>query len=53
VGKGLGRVNIVQTLYINGKMRPVKTIPGMAGNGGGIKENNRGVEFKYNIFNIL
>jgi hypothetical protein len=31
------------------KMRPVETIPGMEG----IKENDRGGEFKYDIFDIL
>jgi hypothetical protein len=31
-------------MHVNGKMRPVETIPGMGG--GGIKENNRGSEFK-------
>jgi hypothetical protein len=34
-------------MYKNGKMRPVKTIPGMVG--GGIKENDGGDEFKYDI----
>jgi hypothetical protein len=32
-------------------MRPVETIPGMGE--GGIKENDGGDEFKYNIFVIL
>jgi hypothetical protein len=32
-------------------MRPVETVPGMWG--GGIKENDGGGEFKYDIFNIL
>jgi hypothetical protein len=31
-------------------MITVETIPGM---GGGIKENSRGGEFKYDIFDIL
>jgi hypothetical protein len=31
-------------MYINGKMRPVETIPGMRG--GVIKENDGGGEFK-------
>jgi hypothetical protein len=34
VGKGCGKVNMVQilcTYYINGKMIPVETIPGMGG----------------------
>jgi hypothetical protein len=34
-------------LYVNGKMRSVETIPGMKG--GGIKENDGGGEFKYDI----
>jgi hypothetical protein len=34
-------------MYENGKMRPVETIPGTEG--GGIKENGRGGEFKYDI----
>jgi hypothetical protein len=32
-------------------MRPVETIPGMGG--GGIKENDGGGEFKYDIFDTL
>jgi hypothetical protein len=31
----------------NGKMRPVKTIPGMGG--GVIKENDRGDELSYDV----
>jgi hypothetical protein len=38
-------------MYINGEMRPVKTFPGMGE--GGIKENDGGDEFKYDIFDIL
>jgi hypothetical protein len=38
-------------IYVNGKMRPVETIPGMGE--GRIKENGRGGEFKYDIFVIL
>jgi hypothetical protein len=34
-------------MYVNGKMRPVETIPGM---GGGIKENDGRGKFKYDIF---
>jgi hypothetical protein len=34
-------------MYVNGKIRPVETIPGTGGVG--IKENNRGGEFNYNI----
>jgi hypothetical protein len=33
-------------MYVNGKMRPTETIPGM----GRIKENDGGGEFDYNIF---
>jgi hypothetical protein len=38
-------------LYVNGKMRPVETIPGIGG--GRIKENGGGGEFKYDKFEIL
>jgi hypothetical protein len=38
-------------VYVNGKMIPVETVPGMGG--GGIKENGRGGEFKYDISDIL
>jgi hypothetical protein len=38
-------------MYVNGKMRPVETIPGMGGRG--IKENDGGSEFNYDIFDIL
>jgi hypothetical protein len=38
-------------MYVNGKMRPVGTIPGMGG--GKIKENNGEGEFHYDIFDIL
>jgi hypothetical protein len=34
-------------MYVNGKMRPVETIPRMGG--GGIKENDGGGEFTYDI----
>jgi hypothetical protein len=34
-------------MYEKGKMRPVETIPGM---GGGIKENDGGGEFYYDIW---
>jgi hypothetical protein len=37
-------------VYINGKMRPVETVPGM---GVKIKENDGGSEFKYDMFDIL
>jgi hypothetical protein len=33
-------------MYVSGKMRPVEAILGM---GGGIKENDGGGEFKYDI----
>jgi hypothetical protein len=32
-------------MYVNGKMRPVETVPGMGG-GGRIKENDGRGEFK-------
>jgi hypothetical protein len=34
-------------MYGNGKMRPIETLPGIGG--GGIKENDGGDEFKYDI----
>jgi hypothetical protein len=37
-------------MYVNGKMRPVETIPAR---GGGIKENDGEDEFNYDIFDIL
>jgi hypothetical protein len=39
-------------MHVNGKMRPIEAIPGIAA-GRGIKENGGGGEFKYDIFNIL
>jgi hypothetical protein len=38
-------------MYVNGKMRPADTTPGMGREG--IKENGRWGEFKYDIFDIL
>jgi hypothetical protein len=38
-------------MYINGKMRPVETIPSMGGEG--TKENGNEGEFNYDIFDIL
>jgi hypothetical protein len=38
-------------MYVNGKMRTVKTILGMGG--GGIKENDGGDEFNCAISDIL
>jgi hypothetical protein len=38
-------------MYVHGKMRPVETIPGMGGRG--IKENDGGGAFKYDIFDTL
>jgi hypothetical protein len=53
VGKGCRRVNMIQILctYLNGKMRPIETIPGTKG--GEIKENDGGSEINYDIFNVL
>jgi hypothetical protein len=53
-GKGCRRVNSVQKLcthVANGKTICVKTIPEMGE--GGLKENSRGGEFKYDIFDIF
>jgi hypothetical protein len=38
-------------MYVNGEMIPVETIPGIEG--GQIKENGGGGEFKYDIFDTL
>jgi hypothetical protein len=38
-------------MCVNGKMRPVETIPGMGE--GEIKENDGGCEFNYDIVDIL
>jgi hypothetical protein len=38
-------------LYVNAKMRPVETVPGMGE--GGIKQSSGGGEFKYQIFDTL
>jgi hypothetical protein len=38
-------------MYVNGKMRPVETIPGVGE--GEIKEDEGGGEFKYDMFNIF
>jgi hypothetical protein len=58
VGKVYRRVNMVQilcthicTIFVNGKMIPIETIPGMGGRE--IKKNGRGGEFNYDIFEIL
>jgi hypothetical protein len=39
-------------MYVNAKMIPVETVPGIRG-GGQIKESGRGGEFKYDIFDTL
>jgi hypothetical protein len=55
VGKRYRRVNIEQILCTHVckcKMIPVETVPGV-GVEGRIKENDRGGEFKYDIFGIL
>jgi hypothetical protein len=36
-------------MYVNGKMRPVETIPGMGE--AGRNQNDGGGKFKYSIFN--
>jgi hypothetical protein len=38
-------------MYVNGKIRPVETIPGMEE--GETKENGGGGEFSYDIYDIL
>jgi hypothetical protein len=38
-------------VYVNGKMIPAETIPGVGG--GGIKENDGGDDFKYDTFDIV
>jgi hypothetical protein len=38
-------------MHVNEKMRPVETVPGMWR--GRLKENGRGVKFKYELFDIL
>jgi hypothetical protein len=41
-------------MYVNGKMRPVETVPRVRGEEeGGLKENDGESEFKYDIFDIL
>jgi hypothetical protein len=50
IRKGCKMVNMVEILciiYENGTVRPVETAPGMRG--GGIKENDGGGEFNYDI----
>jgi hypothetical protein len=38
-------------MYVNGKMIPIETFPGIGGER--IKENGGGGEFEYNIFDTL
>jgi hypothetical protein len=38
-------------VYVNAKITPIETTPGIGG--GGIKENGGRREFKYDIFDIL
>jgi hypothetical protein len=38
-------------MHVNGKIRPIETIPGMGW--GEIKENDGGGKFKYDVFDIL
>jgi hypothetical protein len=50
--KRVSKGNMVQIhMYVNGKMKPVETVPGMVGRK--IKENDGGGEFKYDILDIL
>jgi hypothetical protein len=54
VGKVCRRVNMCKYgvyMYVNRKMRPTETIPGIRGKK--IKENGGGSEFKYDIFDTL
>jgi hypothetical protein len=44
VPEGVGR------MYVNGKIRPAETAPGV---GEGIRENDGGGEFKWDIFDTL
>jgi hypothetical protein len=44
-------VEILCTHVLNGKMRPVESISGMRGKG--IKKNDGGGKFRYDIFDIL
>jgi hypothetical protein len=39
-------------MYVNERMIPVETLPRMEG-GRKVKENDGGVEFKFDIFDIL
>jgi hypothetical protein len=39
-------------MYVNGKVRPAERIPGL-GVGGGIKENDGGGEFNYDVLDML
>jgi hypothetical protein len=38
-------------MYVNAKMMPVETVPGIRG--GVIRDNSEGREFKYDIFDTL
>jgi hypothetical protein len=38
-------------MYVNAKMVPVETVPGIRGEG--MKESSGGGEFKYGMFDIL
>jgi hypothetical protein len=38
-------------MYVNGRMRPVETVPGMGE--GGIKEKDGRSELNYDIFDML
>jgi hypothetical protein len=49
-GNGVEEYKYCVHMYVNGKMTPVETIPGM---GQRIKENDGGGKFNYDIFGIL
>jgi hypothetical protein len=40
-------------MYVNAKMIPVETTPGIRVEGGGLRENGRGGEFMYDILDTL
>jgi hypothetical protein len=48
--KGEYSANTVVNMHVNGKMIHVESVPGMREL---VKDNDRGGEFKYDIFDIL